>query len=1445
MPDSSSSTTEVLAWVIISIIKVVPLLLLRLVTFVTITVPSWLYTLLSVSLTVTINFSTLAFIGLAFLSTASYFIRYRYHSYARGPVESSRKDPEVEVPNPQTDNSKPGLSNYLDEFLSAIKVFGYLEKNVFHELTRTMHTRRLAAGETFLLEEEQGFCLVVEGSIQIFIKSQHEDSEDVEDAGYFSPDRHQGYQLLTEVQNGAPMSSLFSILSLFTEDITTKGHSDHSSHRRQSSMSSVPPRTPPHSVNNLSPLNGYPSPRGPTMAQLPRAYSQPSSLHASPEIHPDHLTQVPPLNLEPQADVPATPDRADLSLQLKRMKSAHPDIVARATQDSTIAIIPATAFKRLTRQYPKATAHIVQVILNRFYRVTLVTAQSYLGLTNEILDTEKRMTKYLLSELPSFLLGRPLDAIKETFSHEREVLGQEEVAKGIALHNPRTAARRRRSSSMKKELSAHVRITAARSVAHGGADPPSSPENERSGVSAGDLFRGSKGRKKERTLYAQPVQTPWQRVGSPMEGGNYFEARPRAVQRQEASEHGEMFRDAIFHAMCSAMGLKDLSNGPGVSRDNPLSPRLVSYDARKQKAVFNTVLGLMDPYEASNDNDSEANSTSASGITSSHSSHNVEDMIDDVEIVYFPQGTVLVDQQERLPGLYYVIDGFLEVGITLEGESSESNFLGTRDLMDEKRGHGISKKKKTSPKGHHRQSLHLVKPGSLAGYLPAISGFRSFVDVTAKSDVIVGFLPRKSLDKLVEKYPVVLLTLAKRLTSLLNGMILHIDFALEYLQVDAGHIIYEQDSPSDSIYIILNGRLRGIQQGDKKDIRVLGEYGQGDSVGELEVLTDAVRPGSLHAIRDTELAKLPKTLFNSLAQEHPAISMKMSKVLAKRMRTLMYNPVIDSTKERLAIGGAKNPSSTVNLRTVGIVPVRDGVPVGEFAGRLVNALTQIGISVILLNQTAIFKHLGHHAFSKMGKLKISQYLADLEERYGMVLYVADTSVQSPWTSTCVAQADCVLVVGVADDSPALGEYERIVLTAKTTARKELVLLHAERLCPPGLTSKWLRNRLWINGGHHHVQMENATVLQAGSVKSRRTGAAAAIKHRVKVIQAEIQKFTGRRVTQTPIYSTTSPFKSDFHRLARRLCGKSIGLVLGGGGARGIAHVGIIRAMEEAGIPIDIVGGTSIGAFVGALYAWDAGIVPMYGRIKRFAGRMGSMWRFALDLTYPSASYTTGLEFNRGIWKTFANYRIEDFWLPYYCNTTNISRSCAEYHNSGHVWRYVRASMSLAGLLPPLCDDGNMLLDGGYIDNLTVAHMKSLGCDVIFAVDVGSLDDHTPQTYGDSLSGFWSLWNRWDPLSNAPNPPTLGDIQSRLAYVSSVEALERAKTTPGCHYMRPPIDPFGTLAFGEFDEIYKVGYEYGQKVLAELREQKVLPLMEEAEGDKGDLRRTRMSRRASV
>lgn len=1496
-PQAASSNFGLLARVLLGVLQVIPGVLFWIITFTTITLPTWIFTLASMSLTVTMNATTLLLIFLAFGSTISWFVRYRFlNMYTRLPPEPQREEPHVEVfPDTQEGDSKRGLSNYLDEFLSAIKVFGYLERPVFHELTRTMQTRKLIAGETLLLEEEKGFCLVVDGLVQIFVKSNRDESSyDSGVSGSSSDDddgdargHQQGYQLLTEVKNGAPMSSLFSILSLFTEDIKLRHDED------DQGIDSAPPTAggPRFSRADSQPLTGTMTPQSENFPSSPQQMPQMSprselrqARRASTMTSPTasgRLPRVPSLSLDTDQDQDLEQETTKSRKQSEsrsraQLKSAHPDIVARATVDTTIAIIPATAFKRLTRIYPRATAHIIQVILTRLQRVTLSTGHAYLGLTSEVLRIERLMNKYTTYDLPGFLKDAALQRLKDKFAKERERIGDEDGMKGIALHNPATH-RKRSGSGLRREV--HTRLASIRPTSAAPTEPTprrsatmSPQEQDRQGVSAGDLLtnhhfpRNSRGRM---SSFSQPFSpTPPRRDGrTPLDSGSFNPFAQSGgripLQRQESLDEDAFFRESILDCMLKAIGLTNTRNVVPKPDSVEQSPRLVSFDSRRQKAVFSNAFGFIDPFEGSIDADTESVTSvplSAISATNSRSIH--EELVNDVEIVFFPKGSVLVEQGERNPGLYYVIDGFLDVGMPVDEKERDSDSLG-HFHMDHSSGlepgelfggalhktptnssvGGSGSRHESKKKRHHRKSLFLTKPGGLAGYLGTVSSYRSFIDVVAKTDVYVGFLPRASIERIADRYPVVLLTMAKRLTTLLPRMILHIDFALEWVQVNTGQIIYNQGDESDSIYIVLNGRLRAIQDTEDQGMKVIGEYGQGDSVGELEVLTESTRPASLHAIRDTEVAKFPKTLFNSLALEHPGITIKISKIIASRMRSLMENPLHDQGTERAA-AVKNNVSSTANLRTVAILPVTGGIPVVEFASRLVNALHQIGLPnrVVSLNQAAILNHLGRHAFSRMGKLKLSQYLADLEEKYSMILYVADTNVKSPWTQTCITQADCILLVGLAEGSPAIGEYERFLLTTKTTARKELVLLHSERYCPPGLTRKWLRNRMWINGSHHHIQMSFRTAPEPMHPTHRRFGTA--LKQRVQVLQAEIQKYTSKRVRQTPLYSADTPYKGDFHRLARRLCGKSVGLVLGGGGARGLAHIGIIRAMEEAGIPIDIVGGTSIGSFVGALYAWDADVVPMYGRVKKFAGRMASMWRFALDLTYPSASYTTGHEFNRGIFKTFGNAQIEDFWLEYYCNTTNISRSRSEIHTSGYVWRYVRASMTLAGLIPPLCDEGNMLVDGGYIDNLTVAHMKALGADTIFAVDVGSLDDDTPQQFGDSLSGFWALLNRWNPFSAFPNPPTLSEIQARLAYVSSVDALERAKNTKGCRYMRPPIDAYGTLDFGKFDEIHDVGYKFGKEFLAKLRDDGELGGVEEGEKER-QLRRTMAPRRASI
>lgn len=693
-------------------------------------------------------------------------------------------------------------------------------------------------GETLLLEEEKGFCIVVDGLVQVFVKAARDRSgmTDMGPAGYggaFHDEEEEtmedghGYQLLTEVKNGAPMSSLFTILSLFTEDVKLR-HEDEDEGSMSTSSSMI-------NLQTAADLSQYD-----VGGDLPTARSQyPQGRMLSGHVH---MSPVPPLSLNGGGDSrsasrPVTPGehhqqqhnapppQRQQRPRMKKSKSVHPDIVARATVDTTIAVIPASAFRRLTRIYPKATAHIVQVILTRFQRVTFLTGYNYLGLTSEVLRTEKFMNRYTMYELPNHLRGGALDRLKEKFKSEQERAELEDSMKGIVLHNPGAAAARRRrsSSSLRKEAAVHARLAAARGIPSPALDTASSAFRRKSGdllspiIGPRPKIQGVLPRSISNWTVQQPSGPDADTPGVGERPFNPFSKRAAKFMPDGTENEDMVFREAVLECMFKAIGLTGSTINMITSTESgDQSPRVLSYDARRQKAVFTNAFGHLDAYDGSHDGDTDSiASTSASGASTSgfvsggiSGVHN--ELKDDVEIVFFPKGAVLVEQGERNPGLYYVIDGFLDVSIPVDEKSAENgNVLGggttggpmnlgslgaDLGLPPLKRqnsfvgnaGQGGRGKKKG------RKSLFMIKPGGIAGYIGSISSYRSFIDVRAKTDVYVGFLPRAALERIVERHPVVLLTMAKRLTSLLPRLILHIDFALEWLQVNAGQVIYHQ-----------------------------------------------------------------------------------------------------------------------------------------------------------------------------------------------------------------------------------------------------------------------------------------------------------------------------------------------------------------------------------------------------------------------------------------------------------------------------------------------------------------------------------------------------------------------------------------------------------------------------------------------------------------------------
>ncbi|KAJ9048847.1 phosphatidylcholine and lysophosphatidylcholine phospholipase [Entomophthora muscae] len=1126
-----------------------------------------------------------------------------------------------------------------------------------------MNTKRVLKGDIIFDDNvvEKSFYIVMDGCVQVSTKRatcglQEESSE--EQPSEEIP--------LTEIQAGGTLSSLFTLLSLFTENVELQRAADkEKAYQEIYSKISTASRS--------------------TSKVQERALVK----------HDSHITSTP---------------------QLRNVRF-HPNIIARATRDTTLAVIPAEAFRRLTQKFPNSSAHIVQVILTRFQRVTFLTLNKYLSMSKELLEIEQKVTELANHSIKGAMFSR-VDL--------RTILEVAHRVRGPASSWRPNAFNRLKQSKEPSGAQLIVRL-------------------------GEDQFKSQIETEAYHHLRHQAYNCMVEGLGV------------LADNRYAVSNAGDLANTGSFSLNSELGGLSDLSD----------------------------VESLAD----ASDNSMSTTASSTSPTISPGSLR--ETFEEEVEFYYLRPGATIIDQGEQVDGLYLVLLGKINVSIDAPDRPAFTRKSSVSNPSFGKEEPIIKKlPSKLKPAKANRRPFQ-IPSGCMAGYMGSVTGSPSFVSMSASTETVVGFLSRKFVNRLMERHPTLLLALAKRLIYQLPPLLLHIDYALEWVVAGANKLIYKRGDPSDSIYIVLNGRLRTINDSLPSGITIVDEFGQGDSVGELEVLTGSPRPLTLHAIRDSELARMPKSLFDSIALAHPAVTIKISRMIAQR------------TKEQQSPSSRQTSlvQSNSNLRTVGIIPVRGHVPIQEFSVRLQAAFHAIGESAAVLHSSSVHSALGKHAFTRMGKLKLMSWMAEQEERHRIVLLVADGAANSPWTQRCIRQADCIILVGLGDEDPSVGEFERVLISLKTTARKELVLLHSQRSVISGSTQAWLKNRLWVHA-HHHMQfpVKRPALLEKPTLFTTLHQ----LRDQFHRVYADVSGVPWSEQSRRQP-ATHTGVRSDYARLARRLCGKSIGVVLGGGGARGLGHIGFLRSLEEAGVPIDMIGGCSIGAYIGGLYARDSSTVGVVVRSRAFAIRMTSLWRKVMDLTYPIISWFSGHEFNRGIWKSFSDLQIEDLWLPYYCVTTNITHSRLEVHQSGYVWRYVRASMSLSGFLPPLCDGDKLLVDGGYLDYLPVEVMKSLGADTIFAVDVSGEDSAKFTNYGDSLSGWYVLLCRINPFSRA-NIPSLADIQSRLAYVSSVAQLEEAKKIPGCLYIRLPVQSYGTLQFGSFAPIEAVGYSHGQKCI---------------------------------
>jgi len=400
--------------------------------------------------------------------------------------------------------------------------------------------------------------------------------------------------------------------------------------------------------------------------------------------------------------------------------------------------------------------------------------------------------------------------------------------------------------------------------------------------------------------------------------------------------------------------------------------------------------------------------------------------------------------------------------------------------------------------------------------------------------------------------------------------------------------------------------------------------------------------------------------------------------------------------------------------------------------------------------------LGRHGraelvWSVRGADHTSAWFHHIESSNDYVVYVADPSPSS-WSKLCVRQADALLLVARADAAAAPwpvapGDAGKGTITA----RAELVLLHEQSIVA-GAAARWCAQ--YPGAAHHHV----------------RGG-------------------------------------TDVERLARLLTGKAVGLVLSGGGARGFAHIGVVRALREAGVTIDLVGGTSMGAIMGAGVAAGWTIDEMVERFHRTFVATNPL----SDYTLPIVSLVAGRKVSRLLRQEFGDIMIEDLPLPFYAVSANLTTGVGSVHRHGELWRWLRASVAIPGVLPPVFHRGEVHVDGGAINNMPVDVMRALHPGIVIGVDVGSDSTFSSDIQDVDLPPLWKLlgWFR-----RHKERPTILQILLRAGMVNS-EAARAAGRRLTDLLLQPPLADVDLLNRRAFDRAIEAGYRHARERLAAL------------------------------
>lgn len=461
--------------------------------------------------------------------------------------------------------------------------------------------------------------------------------------------------------------------------------------------------------------------------------------------------------------------------------------------------------------------------------------------------------------------------------------------------------------------------------------------------------------------------------------------------------------------------------------------------------------------------------------------------------------------------------------------------------------------------------------------------------------------------------------------------------------------------------------------------------------------------------------------------------------------------------------GREAGKGEISITTLALVPTQEGIELSEFAEKLMEGLAAYGASLHLSSARFDDRYgkigAAQTDFDDPTNISIVSWLNEQEYKYTFILYECDPE-DTAWTRRCLRQADRILLVGRADGQPGWGKLEYVMEELCCLAEQELVILHPAGTENPVGTKPWLNDRSLR--AHHHI------------LSSRH---------------------------------------ADYPYLARRLVGREVGLVLSGGGARGFAHAGVFKALEDSGIPVDLIGGSSMGALVGASLAQGDGLEAGL----KFAKEYGSP-RTLYDITLPAVSFMASHKLTRMLHGVFGDRQIEDLWRPYFCVSTDLMGAKAVVHQEGPVWEAVRCSLAIPGIFAPYLYNGTVMVDGGVMNNLPIDIMRdNTPRGYIIGVNVNPRREiNTDFDFDSGVSGWQVMLDKINPFSKSNKVPSIFSILTRSVEVKGHYYMQMIEEMAD-FIIQPDVEAWNYLDFTKSQEIAEVGYQETISKLDKIKE----------------------------